>query len=319
MAASSQPRPQVVVIVGPTAAGKSSMALRLAQDVGGEIVNADALQVYRDLEIGTDKPTAEMRRAVPHHLVDVLDPEEPYSAGEFARRARVALAEIAGRGRTAFVVGGSGLYLRALLEGLAPVPRSDPATRARLEARLEDEGLPALRRELERVDPGTAGRLTTGDTQRTLRALEVFEVSGVTLSEWLARKPAEPPISARKLGLTVPRAILYDRIADRIHQMIERGWLAEIEMMLKRGTDPRAPAFQAIGYRQLMRHLQGEYSRQEAIDETVRATRRYAKRQFTWFRREPDIEWFSGLDIDQALSALSRDMTSKELGLDEQA
>ncbi|MEO1370585.1 MAG: tRNA (adenosine(37)-N6)-dimethylallyltransferase MiaA, partial [Acidobacteriota bacterium] len=181
MAAPRESRPPVVVIVGPTAAGKSSMALRLAQDVGGEIINADALQVYRGLEIGTDKPSAEMRRAVPHHLVDILDPEEPYSAGEFARRARSALDEIAGRGRTAFVVGGSGLYLRALLEGLAPVPRSDPTTREQLEARLEAEGLPALRRELERVDPETAARLTLGDTQRTLRALEVFEVSGIAL------------------------------------------------------------------------------------------------------------------------------------------
>ncbi|MEM1180600.1 MAG: tRNA (adenosine(37)-N6)-dimethylallyltransferase MiaA [Acidobacteriota bacterium] len=319
MTAERKDTPSVVVIVGPTAAGKSSMALRLARDTGGEIINADALQVYRDLEIGTDKPSAQMRLAVPHHLVDILDPEEPYSAGEFARRARVALADIASRGRMAFVVGGSGLYLRALLDGLAPVPRSDPETRARLEERLAADGLPALRRELEAVDPATAARLTPGDTQRTLRALEVYEVSGVALSEWLAKKPEEPPIRARKLGLTLPRAILYDRIADRIHQMIERGWLTEIEKMLVRGIDPTAPAFQAIGYRQLTRHLQGEYSRQEAIDETVRATRRYAKRQFTWFRREPDIEWFSGLHIDQALPALSHDMTSKELGLDEQA
>lgn len=309
----------VVVIVGPTAAGKSSLALRLAQQLDGEIINADALQVYRGPEIGTDKPTAEMRRQVRHHLVDILEPTESYSAGDFARHARAAIEQIEARGKTALVVGGSGFYVRALLEGLSPVPRRDAEVRARLDARLERQGLPALYAQLGRVDPATAARLAAGDTQRILRALEVFEVSGIPLSEWLERRPEAPPIRAKKLGLTLPRSILYDRIADRVHHMIERGWLAEIERMLERGIDPQAPAFQAIGYRQLIRHLQGEYSRREAIDETVRATRRYAKRQFTWFRREPDIEWFSGLDIDQALTALSRDITSKELGLDEQA
>ena len=311
--------PPVLVVVGPTAAGKSSFALRLAEQQDGEIINADALQVYRGLEIGTDKPTDEMRRQVRHHLVDILDPTESYSAGDFARHARAAIADIEARGKTALVVGGSGFYVRALLEGLSPIPQRDEAARALLEQRLEAQGLPALYEELAKADPVTAERLASGDTQRILRALEVFEVSGVPLSEWQKRKPEDPPIQAKKLGLTLPRSILYDRIADRVHQMIERGWLAEIKMMLDQGIDPTAPAFQAIGYRQLIRHLQGECSRREAIDETVRATRRYAKRQFTWFRREPDVQWFSGLDIDLALTALSHDMTSKELGLDEQA
>ena len=287
--------PPAVVILGPTATGKTALGIALAEALpeGGEIVNADALQVYRGLDIGTAKPTAEQRARVPHHLLDILDPTERYSAGEFARRAREAIDAVRERGRRPLVVGGSGLYLRALLEGISPVPEGDPEVRSTLRGRLDQEGLGSLRRELEEVDPATAGRLDPGDTQRTLRALEVAQVSGVPLSEWLARRPyGRDRLDAVRVGLTLPRALLYDAIEQRVAQMVRRGWVDEVARLLDRGLSPSAPGFQAIGYRQLARHLREGTPLDEEVAEIVRATRRYAKRQSTWFRKEPGIRWY---------------------------
>jgi tRNA dimethylallyltransferase len=298
----------VLVLLGATATGKSRLALRLAGEIGAEIVNADALQVYRGLDIGTAKPSRAERESVPHHLIDLLSPSEPFSAGEFARRADTALDEITGRGRPAIVVGGSGLYLRALFEGLAPLPAADRPTRLRLEARLAEEGLPALRAELEAVDPETAARLEPGDTQRTLRALEVARSTGRPLSDWLARsaplRPRRP--RALKLGLTLPRSVLYDRIRSRVEQMVASGWLEEVRDLLASGVDPACPAFQAIGYSQWVRHLGGELSFDRAFQEIVTATRRYAKRQETWFRRETGVVWRDARSVEGQLQALAR-------------
>ncbi|MEM1206865.1 MAG: tRNA (adenosine(37)-N6)-dimethylallyltransferase MiaA [Acidobacteriota bacterium] len=297
----------LLVILGPTASGKSSLAVELARRLDGEIVNADALQVYRGLDVGTDKPTLEMRRRVPHHLVDVLDPDEPWSAGAFGRMARDAIEDIRSRGLTPLVVGGSGLYLRALLEGLGPLPRSQPEVRRELEARLSSEGLPSLYAELSRLDPETAARLAPRDRQRIVRALEVYRISGETMSAWLARRTRESaPLEGLRIGLTVPRTILYDRIADRIMEMVENGWIAEVVALLNRGIQPSVPAFQAIGYRQMVRHIMGEYSLENAVAETVQATRRYAKRQMTWFRREDGIRWVPGLEVEAAASTVLR-------------
>lgn len=289
--------PPVIVILGPTATGKSALGLHLAGEVDGEIVNADSLQAYRGLDVGTAKPTLEERARVPHHLVDVLEPTERYSAGEFARRARAAIAEIRARDRRPIVVGGSGLYLRALLEGISPVPPGDPAVRRRLRERVEEEGLAALHAELRARDPETAERLPPGDTQRILRALEVVEVSGTPLSEWIGRRPyGETRLPAFRIGLTLPRAVLYDAIARRVARMLQHGWVGEVARLLAEGLDPAAPAFQAIGYREIARHLAGEWSLDRAAEETVRATRRYAKRQLTWFRKERDIMWLDARD-----------------------
>lgn len=289
--------PPVIVILGPTATGKSALAIELAERLGGEIVNADSLQVYRGLDVGTAKPTPEERARVPHHLVDVLEPTERYSAGEFARRARAAIAQIRSRGHRPIVVGGSGLYLRALLEGISPVPPGDPAVRRRLRERLDHEGLDALYTELQARDPATADRLPPGDTQRILRALEVVEVSGTPLSEWIARHPyGEERLAAVRVGLTLPRRLLYDAIARRVACMLERGWVEEVARLMARGLGTAAPAFQAIGYREIARHLAGEWTLDRAVEETVRATRRYAKRQLTWFRRERDIIWLDARD-----------------------
>jgi len=294
--------PPVIAVVGATATGKSELAMALAGELSGEIVNADALQVYRGFDVGTAKPGPEERARVPHHLIDVLDPHERWSAGEFARRARAAVAGIRERGNVPIVVGGSGLYLRALFEGISPIPPGDPEVRSELRRALEEEGLPALAAELARVDPQTAARLGAGDTQRILRALEVARVSGRPLSSWIAEQPfGTQRVDALRLGLTLPRTVLYDRIAGRVARMVERGWVEEVARLLDRGLDPGLPAFQAIGYRQLVRHLEGEWSLEQAIGETVKATRRFAKRQETWFRREPDVTWFSAQDFNRRI------------------
>jgi tRNA dimethylallyltransferase len=294
----------VVAIVGATATGKSGLGIELAERLpgGGEIVSADALQVYRGFDLGTAKPGAPDLARVAHHLIDVLEPAERYSAGEFAARARRAIGEIQARGRWPLVVGGSGLYLRALLAGISPIPAGDAQVRDELRRRLEVEGLAPLAAELARRDPPTAARLAGADTQRTLRALEVVLVSGRPLSAWIAEQPfGIQGIAAIRIGLTLPRAILYDRIAERVSRMVKSGWVEEVRQLLDRGLPADLPAFQAIGYKQLVQHVRGGGSLQAAIEETVRATRRFAKRQETWFRKEPDVTWFSAEDLDRRI------------------
>ncbi|MCP4203806.1 MAG: tRNA (adenosine(37)-N6)-dimethylallyltransferase MiaA [bacterium] len=288
---------ELLVILGPTATGKSGLGMRLSRHLDGEIVNADALQVYRELDIGTDKPTTEERELVPHHLIDLKAPEERFSAGEFARAARAVISEVSSRGKSAILVGGSGLYLRALLEGINEIPEVPARVRSGLRQRLEVEGLAELRSELRRIDPITEARLASGDTQRVLRALEVAEATGTPLSAWLARElPKRPKIDARKVGLTLPRALLYDRIRSRVESMLDAGWVHEVESLLDRGYSGEEPAFQAIGYRQLVQHLRGGVSLGEAMEDTIRSTRRYAKRQLTWFRKDPAVAWFDASD-----------------------
>ena len=305
----------ILAIVGPTATGKSALALALAESLRGEIVNADALQVYRGFDIGTAKPSAADRERVPHHLIDILDPSEVYSAGEFARRAREAIADIQGRGKLPIVVGGSGLYLRALFFGISPIPPGDPEVQELLRERLAAEGLGKLRADLAGIDPRTEARLAPGDTQRVLRALEVALVTGRPLSSWIAEQPfGTQAIAAVRVGLTLPRAILYDRIAGRVAWMLEAGWLAEVEGLLRLGLSPRLPAFQAIGYRQLVRHLEGDGSLEQAIAGIVQETRRFAKRQETWFRKEPDVTWFSAQELKRQIPGVLEHAKHRGLG-----
>lgn len=288
--------PPVLVLVGPTAVGKSDVAMRLAERSGAEIVSGDALQAYRGFDIGTAKPSPEERRRVRHHLVDILDPEETWSAGEFATAARAAVAEIQGRGAPVIVCGGSGFYLRALLDGLAAIPTISGAVREGLLRRLRADGLEVLRRDLDERDPVSAARIADGDSQRTLRALEVLEATGRPISEWQAESELDPAdFHWIRVGLTLPRPLLYDRIERRAGRMIEKGWVDEVASLLRRGVDREAPAFQAIGYRALAAHARGERSLEDALSETIRETRRYAKRQETWFRRD-EMKWFSAED-----------------------
>jgi len=308
---------ETVAILGPTAVGKSDFGLKIAERFDGEIVSADALQIYRGFDIGTAKPTEEERHRVPHHLVDILDPQEPFSAGEFARLATGLIQGIEARGRVALVLGGSGLYLRALLDGISPIPAVQPEVREELQYRLDREGLEPIRRELETLDPITAARLGRGDTQRTTRALEVVLSTGRPLSAWLADDPSgSGPIEALRIGLTLPRAVLYDRISVRVRRMIRAGWVDEVEGLLRRGLSPELPAFQAIGYRQLAAHVRGDISLEEALASTVRATCRYAKRQLTWFRREEGVTWFSVEDPDAGFRGVCDYLEQQGLGGD---
>jgi tRNA dimethylallyltransferase len=307
----------VLAILGATATGKSALGMALAERLGGEIVNADALQVYRGFDIGTAKPGLAERARVPHHLIDILEPHERYSAGEFARLAEEAIREIQNRDRLPVVVGGSGLYLRALFEGISPIPAADPAVRQRLRDRLGEggEGLAELYQELRGLDPETAERLPAGDTQRILRALEVALVSGKPLSAWISSQPfGAQRIAATRIGLTLPRSILYDQIAGRVARMVREGWVEEVAGLLARGVSPDSPAFQAIGYRQIVQSFEGEWSLDQAIEETVKATRRFAKRQETWFRKEPDVTWFSAQDLDRQILRVLEHVTRSGLG-----
>lgn len=303
-------------MLGPTAVGKSAFAAALAADLAergcvAEIIVADALQVYRGLDIGTAKPGPRERCRVRHHLVDVLEPHQTFSAGEFARRARAAVEEIEGRGRLPILVGGSGFYLRALFEGLAPVPPVPAGVREGLRSELRSVGLDALFEELRTVDPESAAGLSAGDTQRILRALEVVRFTGRSLSSW-QREGSESALDRRmrKVGLTLPRSLLYDAVEARVRRMLECGWLDEAGRL--RTPDGVAwgrpwrdlPACQAIGYRQLADHLEGKLTLEQALEETIRDTRRYAKRQQTWFRRETGVCWIDVSRPDQVERAL---------------
>ena len=294
-------------MVGPTATGKSALAVELALHLGGEIINADALQVYRGLDIGTAKPSLEERKGVRHHLIDILDPNQSFSAGAFVRAARAAIERVRSRGSTPIVVGGSGLYLRALFRGLSPLPPANGPVREALRAELSREGTESLHKRLAEVDPATAERLEEGDTQRVLRALEVWESSGRTLSEWIGERPFDTEIlPSLQLGLTLPRTVLYHRISERVREMIARGWLEELETLFESGYEPSAPAFQAIGYRQLAECLAGNRTVEWAVAEIIQATRRYAKRQQTWFKREPGIAWFDAEDPKATTASVVR-------------
>jgi len=296
---------KLMVILGPTAVGKSALGLELAEQIDGEIINADALQVYRGFDVGTAKPTAEERRRVRHHLIDILDPHERFSAGDFARRAHRAIEDIGQRTKVPIVVGGSGLYLRALLEGIAEIPPIDPRLIDYLRRQLAADGLAKQRIRLTLLDPETAGRLAPGDTQRTMRALAVALGTGRPLAAWIADRPfGSQPLPAVRIGLTLPRAILYDRIADRVRSMVRKGWVEEVVELLDRGLSPSVPAFQAIGYRQLAGVARGRTTLEEAIAETIRATTRFAKRQATWYRNEKNITWFSADQIERELQRI---------------
>jgi tRNA dimethylallyltransferase len=300
--------PATILILGPTAVGKSALALALAHHLDLEIVNADALQVYRGLNIGTSKPSPDDRALVPHHLIDILDPDEPFSAGDFRRRALPVIADIRRRGKTPVVVGGSGFYLRTLVDGISPIPPIPEAQRRTVRALWQAEGLESVRRRLRELDPESSERIAAGDTQRTLRALEVVLATGRGLADWWASERAGEPLEVgAKLGLTLPRALLYDRISRRVERMAEAGWVQEVADLLAAGWAPISPAFQAIGYRQVVHHLRGELSLDQALGNIARETRRFAKRQLTWFRKEPAVDWIEAEPrAGQLSAALSR-------------
>jgi len=283
----------VIAIVGPTASGKSALALRAAERDGGEIVSADSRQVYRGMDVGTAKPTAEEQRRVRHHCIDVVDPGEPYDAARFQRDGRAALAGIAARDKTAYVVGGTGLYVRALLDGLVlEAAPTDPLLRASLEARVAAEGGAALHRELASLDPAAAQRVDPRNARRVVRYLELALLAGRVPREGGER------VSGPRIGLAPPRAWLDARIEARVRRMVEDGVLNEARRLMDRGLDPRLPSMSAHGYVHWAAHLRGERTLDEAIAATAKDVRAYSRRQMTWFRKDPDIRWIDPTVID---------------------
>lgn len=283
---------RIVAIVGPTASGKSEVALALALRVGGEIVGADSRQVYRHMDVGTAKPTAAERARVPHHVLDVADPDEPFDAARYRDLALAAARAIAAAGRPVIVCGGTGLYLRALLRGLFPAPPRAPELRARLHALEERDGPGTLHRRLAAVDADTAARLHPRDLLRIVRALEVEALTGRPISAWQREhRFAGGDVDALVLGCRRPRDELALRIEARCDAMLAAGLLDEIRALWARGYDPELPALQSVGYREMGAHLRGACDRDTARADFARATRRLAKRQRAWFRAEPAIEW----------------------------
>jgi tRNA dimethylallyltransferase len=304
-AAMEDRRPLAIALMGPTASGKSALAVDWARRLDSEVISVDSALVYRGLDIGAAKPDARERGGVPHHLIDVRDPHEAYSAAEFARDALSAMQELAARGRVPVLAGGTGLYFRALLDGMSPMPAADPGLRAALRARGEAEGWATLHRELARVDPVAAARIHATDPQRITRALEVHAVSGRAISDWQGAPRARFPFRVLKLVLApADRAVLHARIVARFDAMLAAGFLDEVRALR---ADPRLhpdlPAMRAVGYRQAWVHLDGTTDAAAFRAQAIAATRQLAKRQLTWLRGEFDARWLDPARDARALAA----------------
>ena len=293
-----QQLPILVVVLGPTASGKTALSLAIAERFHGEIVSCDSVAVYREFEIGTAKPTAEERGRVPHHLVDIIAPDEEFTAGDYSRCARRAVHEIARRRNLPIVVGGTGLYLRALLEGLFAGPARSEEVRARLRERAEERGSPYLHRILERLDGASAAKIHCNDEPKLIRAIEVCLSARRPMSE-LWQRGRDPLVGFRvlRIGLDPQRSVLYERINERARRMFGSGLIEETRDLQKKYGDAIAP-LASLGYRQALQFLRGEVDRERAVAAAQQAHRNYAKRQMTWFRREPEVHWLTSFGDD---------------------
>jgi len=290
---------KILFIVGPTAVGKSSLAVDLAHKFSGEIISCDSRQIYRSFDIGTDKPPVSARQAIPHHLIDVVGPEETFSAADFARLALEKINEIIDRGNLPLVVGGTGLYHRALVEGLFPGPGRDENLRARLKEEAENNGLESLYNKLRLVDPSYAKKISPTDSIRIIRALEIFYLTGQPISEHFSRTAS--PLRDKgfiifQIGLKLERKLLYQRIDERVRRMFAEGLIEETKQLLASGLSEQATPFKGLGYSQVLRYLKGEITLEEAVSLTQIETRHYAKRQLTWFKKTQGIIWFEADD-----------------------
>jgi tRNA dimethylallyltransferase len=300
-------RPFVIFLMGPTASGKTELAIDLAQELPCDIISVDSALVYRGMDIGTAKPSAEELARAPHRLIDICDPIESYSAARFRQDALREIDEIISRGRVPLLVGGTMLYFRALQYGLSELPDADPEIRARLDAEARQYGWAKLHDRLQQLDPVAAQRINPNDPQRIQRALEVYELTGRPLSE-LQQRDGETKLPYGVIKLVrAPRdrSLLHERIAQRFHRMLESGFEKEVRALVQKwDLDHEMPAMRLVGYRQMLRYLLGEYSREEMVERGIIATRQLAKRQFTWLRSEADANWLSdeeGNVMDQAL------------------
>lgn len=283
----------IICICGPTASGKTGLAVALAQRLDGEVVSCDSMQIYRGMDVGTAKPTAEEMQGVPHHLLDVADPDESFSVSRYVELADRAVQDILARGKVAIVAGGTGLYMDSLMLGRAFAPLPETGKRQALEQEAMERGIEPLLARLREVDPDAAARLHPSDRKRIIRALEVFAETGKTITQHNEESRRLPPkYDPIRLGLTFePRQLLYDRIDRRVEQMVAQGLVHEVEALLERGISPHATAMQAIGYKEMVGFLQGESTLDEAVALIQQGSRRYAKRQLTWFRRNPEVRW----------------------------
>lgn len=297
----------IVAVVGPTASGKTDLSLDLAERLGGEVVNTDAMAVYRGMDVGTAKLPPAERRGIPHHLLDLLDVTEPLSVADFQARARAVIADLRDRGAAPVLVGGSALYTRAILDRFE-FPGTDAAVRARLEAELEEVGSAALHDRLRALDPDAAGRILVENGRRIVRALEAIEITGRPFSASLPRLEYADPASVQ-VGVDIDRPTLDSRIEQRVARMFEDGFVEEVERLLAQGLAEGRTASGAIGYREVASYLSGELGLDEARERTVTATRRFARRQDSWFRKDPRITWVRYDDPDRvelALAAVDR-------------
>ena len=295
---------RLLCLLGPTAVGKTEIAIQLAQRLNAEIVSVDSRQIYRQMDIGTAKPTLEEQQAARHHLIDCVDISQPFSVADYQSLADAAIADIQNRGKRVLLVGGAGLYFRAIVDGLFEGPGANPALRKRLEAEAARNGVDTLHRRLQTCDPASADRIHPNNLVRVIRALEVYELTGTPMSElqqqWHPEKQRYPFIA---FGLTMPRALLYHRIEQRVDVMLANGLIAEVESLLAAGYARDSVALQSFGYRELIAYLDGDCTYLEAISQLKQNTRRFAKRQLTWFRKDTRIEW------------LDRESTSDSVGV----
>ncbi len=290
----------LICIVGPTTVGKTEIAIQLAQQLDAEIVSLDSRQIYREMDIGTAKPTPDQRQAVPHHLIDCVDVDQSFSVAEYQRLADSTIEEIGERGKRTMAVGGAGLYFRGLIDGLFEGPGADIEIRARLQREVEEHGNVVLHEQLHQCDPEAANRIHPNNLVRIIRALEVYELTGKPISalqgQW---KKNEPRYLFRAFGLNMPREVLYRRIEDRVDLMVEAGLIEEVKGLLDRGYPRNCVAMQSFGYKELIDYVDGGRTLDEAVALLKQNTRRFAKRQLTWFRNDPRIEW---IDISQFAS-----------------
>lgn len=297
MLTASRNKPNLLVLIGPTAVGKTKLSLEIAQRYHGEIISGDSMQVYRGMDIGTAKASAEEQRLVPHHMIDIHDPDHPFSVAEFQERVTALIPQIAARGKLPMIVGGTGLYVESVCYDyrFTDVP-SDEALRQELDHYAETQGDDALHHQLQEVDPQTAERLHPRDRRRIIRAIEVYRTTGIPLSAHLAAQTKESPYNLCIIGLTMDREQLYRRIEERIDLMMEKGLLREVRRLLDEGCKPEYISMQGLGYKEMIAYLEGKLSLPDAVTLLKRDTRRFAKRQLSWFRHMKDIHWIDVTD-----------------------
>lgn len=281
----------LIVILGPTAVGKTEIAIAVAEEINGEIVSADSRLFYRGMDIGTAKPSREQRRRVPHHLIDVVEPDEEWSLVQFSSYATKVISDIHRRRRIPFLVGGTGQYIRAIVEGWVPPPRTEDNTfREEMEKYVEQEGKDALHQRLARIDPESAARILSSNVRRVIRALEIYQTTGAPASQQRVKTP--PPYQILQIGLSMPRELLYQRIDERIDMMLANGLVEEVRELLDKGYSPDTPSMSAIGYRQIGRALLEKTSMDDAVREIRKLTRQFVRRQANWFKDDdPNIHW----------------------------